>query len=191
MHPPSPQDYHVPRATLAATQRTSAPQQQGFTLIELLVVIAVTVLMATWALPNFQRMIARHEVASEAIRLRTALASARHAAISRGTTVTLCAVSPHDPTRCDYNDWSQRLIILEGQAPSGDLSDAPVIAIIDGGANVRVTFSRRRPIRHQAGGWSRGHNGTFMVCGRHNQAMAIVLNNAGRVRSESGARVSC
>lgn len=190
MHPPSPQDYHVPRATLAATRRTGA-LPQGFTLIELLVVIAVSVLMATWALPNFQRMVARHEVASEAIRLRTALATARHAAITRGTTVTLCAVSPLAPTRCDYGDWSQRLIIVEGQAPSGDLSGAPVIGIVDGGANVRVTYSRRQPIRHQAGGWSRGHNGTFMVCGRHDQAMAIILNNAGRVRSESGAHVSC
>lgn len=188
MHPPSHQDYHE---TPAASRQRIRHLSQGFTLIELLVVIAVAVIMATWALPNFQHMIARHEVASEAIRIRTALATARHAAVSRGTTVTLCAVSQQEHTRCDYRDWSQRLIIVEGQAPGGELSNAPVVSIFDGGANLRVTFSRHRPIRHQAGGWSRGHNGTFMVCGRRGHSTAIVLSNAGRVRSESGAHVSC
>nr|WP_205600915.1 prepilin-type N-terminal cleavage/methylation domain-containing protein [Halomonas socia] len=77
MHPPSHQDYHE---TPAASRQRIRHLSQGFTLIELLVVIAVAVIMATWALPNFQHMIARHEVASEAIRIRTALARMLHRA---------------------------------------------------------------------------------------------------------------
>ncbi|MDC8805227.1 GspH/FimT family pseudopilin [Halomonas pacifica] len=159
-----------------------APRQaKGLTLIELLVTIAIAAILATWALPSYQRFSARNEVAAEVLRLKTALAQARNTAVTRRTTITVCP--SRDRLACDGADWAAPLVIVQGDADDGDLSDAPLLKELPPGRGTRVSFRQDlRPVRYTALGRSAGHNGTFRVCGRLGTGAQVILSNLGRVR---------
>lgn len=155
----------------------------GFTLIELLVALAVLVILATVAMPSFQRMMARNEVAAEVMRIRTALAVARNTAVTRRTTISVCA-SPGPPyTTCTFDDWDHDWVIVEGEVSGGDLTGDVLLRVLESPERIDVGFNRDdRPIRFSALGWSQGYNGTFIVCGRYAQSTSVVFSNSGRSR---------
>ena len=68
-------------------------KQRGFTLIELLVTIAVAVIMATIAVPNYQRLMAVSRVASDYNEVLSGLNYARSEAIKRRAEVTFSVTS--------------------------------------------------------------------------------------------------
>ncbi|UYG08084.1 GspH/FimT family pseudopilin [Halomonas sp. M4R1S46] len=160
------------------------PAQRGLTLIELLVTLAVVILMATWGIPSFQQFTARNEVAAEVIRIKTALALARNTAITRRATISVCPASSAVSTNCDLSDWSLPILIVEGQAPSGDLTSSSLLKVMEGTGQPTSSFNRDTPLRFQSTGWSRGHNGTITICGYDGQGADIIINNMGRVRTE-------
>ncbi|APX94542.1 hypothetical protein BWR19_17305 [Halomonas sp. 1513] len=179
MHPPSHQDYHE---TPAASRRRARHINRGFTLIELLVVIAVAVIMATWAIPNYQQFTARNQVAAEVIRIKSALAMTRNAAITRRTQVTLCP----SPTLqyCDVAaGWEKPLAIFVG---SGEAGDAELLRTLGESRLESLSYRNdNRPVRYQALGRSGGYNGTFRLCGKLDTGARIIINNMGRMRVES------
>lgn len=163
----------------------------GFTLIELLVTIAMIVIMATVAVPGFQAFSARNEVAAEVMRIKTALAMARSAAITQRTTVTLCP--SHDMTESEITNnasgdaWLATLAIFEGEGEPGD----ELLRTFGESQLPAVTYRNDdRPVRYKALGRSSGYNGTFRLCGRLEEGASIIVNNVGRVRVES-ARPEC
>lgn len=163
-----------------------SPRESGFTLIELLVTLAVVVIMATVAVPSFQSFSARNEVAAEVMRLKTALALTRSAAITKRRTVTLCP--SQNMTECEITEnaegdaWLATLAIFEGRGEPGDTllrtfgeSQLPAVTYRDDD----------RPVRYKALGRSSGYNGTFRLCGRLKEGASVIVNNVGRVRVES------
>lgn len=161
-------------------------RRAGFTLIELLVTLAVVVIMATVAVPSYQAFSARNEVAAEVMRLKTALAMTRSAAITKRTTVTLCPTQ--NMTQCEITDnnsgeaWLATLAIFEGQGKPGD----ELLRTFGGSQLPAVTYRNDdRPVRYKALGRSSGYNGTFRLCGRLEEGASVIVNNVGRVRVES------
>lgn len=157
-------------------------RQHGLTLIELLVAIAVLAIMVTWAIPSFQQFSARNEVRAEVLRLKTALALARNTAVTRRTTISICPRPDPESTTCTFLDWAHPVVVVDGQAASGDLTDGTLLKVLEGSGGPTVTFNRSYPIRYQATGWARGHNGTFEICGRHGKGVKVIVSNMGRVR---------
>ncbi|MDI5890435.1 GspH/FimT family pseudopilin [Halomonas rhizosphaerae] len=157
-------------------------RQHGLTLIELIVAIAVLAIMVTWAIPSFQRFSARNEVAAEVMRIKTALALARNTAVTRRTTISVCPRPTPSSTNCDFMDWAHPLVVVEGQVASGDLTDGELLKVLEGSDGPTVTFNRDYPVRYQATGWAKGHNGTFEICGSHGDGVKVIVNNMGRVR---------
>jgi len=160
---------------------------RGFTLIELVVTLVVMAILATWAVPNFQAQAARQEVVTEVMRLKTALALARNAAITRRTTVAVCARPSPGSSQCDLADWSHPLVVVQGQAPSGNLAGTQTLRVLEGSGGPAISFSRDYPVRYKSLGRASGHNGTFAICGSHGNAARVIVSNFGRVRVESGA----
>ncbi|MGB8712551.1 MAG: GspH/FimT family pseudopilin [Onishia taeanensis] len=161
-------------------------RRAGFTLIELLVTLAVVVIMATVAVPNFQSFSARNEVAAEVMRLKTALALTRSAAITKRSTVTLCP--SHGMTECEITNnaegeaWLATLAIFEGRGEPGD----ELLRTFGESQLPAVTYRNDdRPVRYKALGRSSGYNGTFRLCGRLEEGASVIVNNVGRVRVES------
>lgn len=171
--------------------RLAKSRQRGLTLIELVVAIAVLAILVTWAIPSFQSFTARNEVAAEVLRLKTALAMARNTAVTRRTTIAVCPVAAADATSCDDSDWSLPLAVVEGQASGGNLADAELLKLLEGSGGPAITFNRDYPIRYQATGWSRGHNGTFTICGRDGEGVEVIVNNMGRARVEKVQKSTC
>lgn len=164
----------------------------GLTLIELLVTVAVLAIMATIGIPNYQRLSARSEVASEVMRLKTALALTRNAAITRRSTITLCPST--DGSQCtitnnaDGKAWLAPLAIFEGRGEAGDT----LLRTLGESRLVSLTYRNdNRPVRYTALGRSGGHNGTFRLCGRLETGAKVVVSNMGRVRSEASTPANC
>lgn len=158
----------------------------GLTLIELIVVIAVLAIIATIGVPGFQKFTARNEVAAEVMRLKSALAKTRSAAITRRTTVTLCPTA--DMIQCQITNnasgeaWRATLAIFEGRGEAGD----PLLRTFGESRLPALTYRNDdRPVRYKALGRSGGHNGTFRLCGRRNEGASVIVNNVGRVRVDS------
>lgn len=171
------------RASLTVPQR-----QRGLTLIELLVVVAMAVVLMGWAVPGLQAMNARQEVAAETHRLRVALSLGRNTAITRRSTVVVCP-SP-DRRRCDTNDWSAPLAIVLGPLSGNAFDEDALLRVVEAGRGVRVSYRQDgKPVRYGTLGRPAGHNGTFRICGRHEQGAQLVLSNFGRVRS--GSAIDC
>ncbi|MFC3284186.1 GspH/FimT family pseudopilin [Litchfieldella rifensis] len=179
--------YHLqhnrPGCACGRSTRLSARRSCGFTLIELLVVVAVAFIMASWAIPGLQAFTARHQVTTEVLRLRTALAQARNTAVARRTTITVC---PSQDRETCLADWSAPLLIIEGRAAGGTRkANEPILKVLDAGEVESVNFRNDyRVIRFPASGWPRGYNGTFTICGKHGRAAQVVMSNLGRVRQE-------
>lgn len=153
----------------------------GFTLIELIVAIAVLAIMVTWAVPSFQQFTARNEVAAEVMRLKSALAVARSSAVARGITVTVCPSTDQDT--CTNDNWSGRLVVVAGRASGGDISGEEVLRVLESRGGTAITYRKdSRPVRYSAQGWSRGHNGTFRICGNAGTGARVIVSNTGRTR---------
>ncbi|SEM20888.1 GspH/FimT family pseudopilin [Halomonas daqiaonensis] len=157
-------------------------RQYGLTLIELIVAIAVLAIMATVGIPGFQQFTARNEVAAEVMRIKTALALARNTAVTRRRTISVCPRPTPDSLVCNFTDWTHSLVVVDGQVASGDLTDGTLLKVLEGSGGPTVTFNRSYPVRYQALGWAREHNGTFEICGRDGKGVKVIVSNMGRVR---------
>ncbi|WP_300274518.1 GspH/FimT family protein [Halomonas sp.] len=130
-------------------RHASRRQASGMTLIELLVAVAVLAIVATIGLPSYQRLGARSEVASEVMRLKTALALTRNAAITRRSTVAVCASQGPSYRSCNFEDWSGDWVIVDGYIEGGSLVGEMILRVLEGNPKVSIGFSRRdRPVRY-------------------------------------------
>ncbi|MDY7117384.1 GspH/FimT family pseudopilin [Halomonas sp. SSL-5] len=153
----------------------------GLTLIELIVAITVAAILFTWAIPSFQRFSARNEVAAEVMRIRTALQLAKNTAVTRRRVIAVCPIASMSATKCEKYDWSLPIAIIDGHATAGDLTGVEILKVLEPSGGPSVTFNRDYPVRFQSTGWSRGHNGTFIICGKNSAASFITLSNMGKV----------
>lgn len=169
----------------------------GFTLIELLMVVLVAGLLLAVAAPAFSAMLERNRATALFHRLTASLAGARLAAVHTGRPVTLCPT--RDGLRCRMDlAWDEGWMAYldpdrEDQPASADAiiqhSQAP-----GGALAVRSSLGRHR-IRFQPSGWASGANLSLRVCSRSPARLlgAVVVNNAGRPRSErqDAPRAAC
>lgn len=175
-----------PRTTAGYTKPIAKRSLGGFTLIELLVTIAVMVIMATWAVPNFQAFAARSEVDAEVMRIRTALALARNTAVTRQVPVTVC---PSLDQRVCSSDWKAPLMLFEnsGQGGERDTEHEPILRTwpaSNAGSLNYAGFGSNRYIRYQPTGTPGGQNGTFTIA-TATATTKVVLSRLGRTRSET------
>ncbi|OOY56420.1 GspH/FimT family pseudopilin [Solemya velum gill symbiont] len=114
----------------------------GFTLIELLIALVLLVILATFAVPNFAKMIERNRITSSLENLYHDLMIARSEAIKRNSRVTMCKSTTTDDgkTTCTASgDWGQEWIVFTDNATDSSNANAQ----IDNGeeliANTRIT----------------------------------------------------
>ena len=67
--------------------------ERGFTIIELMVVLAVLAIVATFAVPSFQRVIENNRLATEANRIFSAMSYARSEAVRVGDNASMTAAA--------------------------------------------------------------------------------------------------
>jgi type IV fimbrial biogenesis protein FimT len=170
-------------------------RERGVTLLELMCTVGVLLVLALVAVPAFAQAIAAYRAISAAEHLRTDLALARNAAITGGKSVVVCPRT--EDNRCrDDGAWTLGWVVLRD--PDRDLTadadhDLLRIASPTGLANGDLAFEANRSfVRYRPDGRSVGTNLTIAVCSAGRVQRQLVVNNAGRVRTErAGDAASC
>ena len=173
------------RGTLAA-MHTMPRAPCGATLLHLLLGVALLACLYTLAVPPLQAL--WHALQAEHLRLQlhAGFARARTSALSQRRTLAVCASA--DGQRCG-NDWSAGWMIYP--APS---SRAPPDGRVDEvifhhrhaavrGLRAAVAATRPRLLFH-ADGRSGNSNQTVVICLHGQRHGQVVVNVAGRVRSQ-------
>lgn len=169
----------------------SVYSQSGFTLIELMVALAVSLILIVIGIPSFTQMLARSDVTSTSLAIRTGLSIARSEAVKRGARIQVCSLDDED-TQCAGNVGIGRLVWDDGFIVFQDVdNDKTYTAGIDELLHL-ARFSEPLEID-----WGRGHYLIYAPSGRlqmgnssfhikHAAASLerhLILNNVGRVRS--------
>jgi type IV fimbrial biogenesis protein FimT len=164
----------------------SALKPKGFTLVELLVCLAVLGVMASFAIPSWQRLQERSRVEATRDQLMNDLQTARVRALQRGETLQLARL--HDCTwgTSNNSDWScgWQLVVKANQT---------VIQTSQVQTPLQVTFAKSDPLEIS----QRGDLGTvgdrWVIKSRQsglNVTNVLCLSSASRLRWQSGESCS-
>jgi type IV fimbrial biogenesis protein FimT len=112
-------------------------RQHGVTLVESLVSLAVAGVLTTMAVPSLKAMHGRSAVDAQVNAFTSALRRARSAAISRGETVTVCALDPDslggEEPACltSQGDWSGGWIVFVDRGERGEIEEEDDLLWVD------------------------------------------------------------
>lgn len=167
----------------------------GFTLIESMAVLAVIAVALAAGVPALASLHQSTGAANAHHLLTSSLAIARMSAIQRGSPVTVCP--SRDGTSCRGNTiWDDGWIVFVDPDPSGQPSSVSAVLQrihpIGQGLSLRSTSGRIR-VRFAANGWASGSNLSVRLCSRSDRMHlgSVVVNNAGRPRSQRYQRTPC
>lgn len=173
---------NVKRENLIPMMDTPAATR-GFTLIELLVTLAVLAIVLAIAIPGFQGMVNRNQVAATTNNLVSALALARSEAVKRATRVTVASA-----------DWTAGWQVFVDTGTVGDAADDTVLRVQQSTSNAAPSVTPDDNfadyISYLPSGVSEGNggasNGSFEVC-KAGVSRVISISTTGRVSTTSGA----
>mgnify|MGYP000066523433 FL=1 len=166
------------------TPSTSSPQ--GFTLIEMLVCLGVLGVIASWAVPSWQRLQERARVEAARDQLINDLQTARVRAVQRGETLQLARLRDCTWTTSANNDWSCGWQLLVK-------ADQTVLITSQQHTPLQVTFGKTDPLDIN----QRGDLGTvgerWVIKSKQsslNIAYVLCISSASRLRWQSGTSCS-
>ncbi len=173
-----------------ATLRHQASCSSGFTLVEALTALAVTSICLVIGVPSYQGFV-ENQRASAAMHLLTShMASARNTAVSYRIPTVVCPSNQAGGCRKD-GDWSRGwLMFFDGDGNrQPDLREdilrdenAPIHP------SLRILSSvGRSQLRYLPDGRSSGTNLTVRLCREDKLLGRVIVNNAGRIRSEKAS----
>ncbi|MBR9872514.1 MAG: prepilin-type N-terminal cleavage/methylation domain-containing protein [Gammaproteobacteria bacterium] len=157
---------------------------RGLTLIELLLVITILSIALGIGAPSFSKLIENGERKITLNNLLTGISFARTQAITRGTNVTLCPLSPAN--QCS-RDWNERPItIFTDPARKRKLTDPTAILRIIETPSQGILYGRtgiRKHFGFRPTGMARESIGHLLWCpnsGNAGDAFQIRINMGGR-----------
>lgn len=163
--------------------------QLGLTLVELLVALTVLVLLVTQAAPAFHKLYLKQLLRSQSNLLYSSLIQARSEAIKRGQPITLCASMGDSQCATNQSNWSQGWLLFSDLNNNRQYdADEPRLQLTKLSAtSPALLWNRKRSIRFDNRGQSKGYNGSFTLCAGASQPMSrkIILSNTGRARIDT------
>ena len=166
---------------------TTTRHPRGFTLIELLMTLAILAILTACAAPAFGNLISSTGARASRSNLIAALNTARIFAASKTAHVVVCPSA--DGRYCGHTtEWQHGwLIFIDADRDDARDDGEALLAVGEKqpeGVAILSTAGRTH-VDYRPDGSAAGSNVTFTVCDRRGagDATALVINNAGRVRS--------
>ncbi|MBH3340062.1 GspH/FimT family pseudopilin [Pseudomonas mendocina] len=168
-----------------------SPNNYGRTLIELISALAILSILITTALPNLQNLLENNARAQAVNQMLAALHHARSDAVFSHSIVTLCA----GQSECSGSQqWRGDIMVFRNQDANGQM-DAGDELIHQARIAPEFSWKWNRAnghIQFKPDGATRALNGTLTLCKDGVAQHQIVVNLAGRVRTQSPRRgASC
>lgn len=170
-------------------------EARGFTLIELMVTLAGMGVLLGIGVPSFQRLQQKTRIATSFHLLTTSLALARITAVRNHAPVSICPSSDGRWCRGDAV-WDDGWIVFADPARAAQpASDDAVLQRFDRpgpGVSLRSTAGRTL-VRFHPSGMAHGSNLSVRLCSTIDRTHlgSVIVNNAGRPRSERYEGVPC
>ena len=168
------------------THLSEITTEQGFTLVELMVCLSVLGIMASFAIPSWQRLQERSRVEAARDQLMNDLQTARVRALQRGETLQLSRLRDCTWATSASNDWSCGWQLLVK-------ADQTVLLTSPLHTPLQVTFAKSDPLDIS----QRGDLGTvgdrWVIKSKQsslNIANVLCLSSASRLRWQSGESCS-
>lgn len=161
--------------------------QTGFTLIELLMTLAVMMILMVIAVPSMAGLKQRTSITATHNRLVAGFSLARQQAVTTAQRVTICPGVPEDGCRTD-GIWENGWIVFVDQNGNAQLDAEDILLSHENkvAEGLRIHSGRGRPRSvFRPDGSASGTNLTLRICTDEGVRSALVLSNAGRVRSAS------
>ncbi len=160
------------------------PLAAGLTLVELLVTLAIAAVVASYAIPGLQVIVANNRQTSTINRFVMSVLLARSVAITHRVEAIVCP--SFDGLTCHHeNDWSLGWIVVKqtGESPgSTDPADYQLVHVERDTSNVSLNVNRSR--FHFRPPNKRATNGTAVFCIPYaSHPKAVIVSYNGRPRT--------
>lgn len=177
-----------PFHALARRARAVTAASRGFSLLEALAVMAITSIGLVIGVPSYQSLSERSRVSSATHLLTAHMASARSTAVTYRVPTVVCPSNRAGGCRTD-GDWSHGWLMFFDRDGNRQ-PDTPHDILRDENApihpSLRIFSSVGRPsLRYLPDGRSAGSNLTVRVCRGNTLRARIIVNNGGRVRTQT------
>lgn len=175
---------------------------RGMGLIEGLVVLAITAVLAAWAVPAWTALSQDMNRSAMANGFLADLALVRTEAVRRGRRVVLC-VSSDGQSCASTGSWRQGRIVFEDTNNSGWRESGETLILSQAGESDGWLFEGNSPVaryisyhpsgqtRTLGGGYQMGTVTICRLTGARTTVTRIVINRAGRPRTERTEGAPC
>lgn len=162
--------------------------QQGASMIETMTALVVLAVLAGAAAPSLAGLLGRGQADAAMEQMVGAIRFARHLAVTRGVTATLC---PGVGDRCGARDsWHDGALIFldrnaNGRVDAGDAVARRLPPLPTGHRLRWRSFRNRKSLSMRPDGLTNWQNGSMLLCppdGDAKKARKLVINAQGRVR---------
>ena len=163
---------------------------RGFSLAEALAVMAITGIGLAIGVPSYQGLIERQRVSSAMHLLTAHMASARNTAVTYRIPTVVCPSDRAGGCRTD-GDWSQGWLMFF-DADGNRQPDSRQDILRDENAPIHpslriVSSTGRIQLRYLPDGRSAGSNLSVRLCREDMLLAQVIVNNVGRIRSETSS----
>ena len=165
-------------------------RHRGVTLLELVVAMSVLAILTAVGIPSFRALQKRSQVDATLHLLTSHFASARITAITHNVPVVVCPSRGDGMCRQD-SDWSEHWLTFRD--PDGNRQpDLPQDILRDENAPIHpslriVSSAGRTQLRYLPDGRSAGSNLSVRLCREDKLLAQVIVNNTGRIRSETAS----
>lgn len=159
---------------------------KGLTLIELIVTLALMAIMSAMALPPMQKFIAKQQLSSDLLKIRSVIETARNKAITSKEKIRICGINSSHMTsssnelKC-ITDWANLSVIIKKDDYTEQLYTESL-----GDHYKRVqwrAFQRKAYLELTPNGFTNHQNGTLYLCHERYPSFhrAVVISKTARV----------
>ena len=185
-------EFHPARHFITRLPGCGLPDRSraGFSLVEALTVLAITAILLLVGVPSYAGLV-ESQRASSAMHLLTAhMASARSTAITYRIPTVVCPSDRAGGCRRD-GDWSQGWLMFF-DADGNRQPDSRQDILRDENAPIHpslriVSSAGRTQLRYLPDGRSAGSNLSVRLCREDKLLAQVIVNNTGRIRSETAS----